>query len=127
MSVQIVLDVTNEYLSGSESGTPYLVKLDVGGYDYAVIQAINPSIGDTIAIKSTNDSGDIQGVSDGSAVSSINAFNVFGIDLATNTPTTTLPSTSLVRVQSVGRYIWLDGVGDGVTVDKLLVRLYKIH
>jgi len=127
MSVQIVLDVTNEYLSGSESGTPYLVKLDTGGYDYAVVQAVN-SDGD-IYLYSTNDSGDIQGVSDGSAVSSTNPVSVLGVDLSTNTDVPALSSTiKLVRVQSVGRYLWLDGTPDGATVvDKILVRLYKIH
>jgi len=32
MSVQIVLDVTNEFNSGSESGFPGLIKLDTGGH-----------------------------------------------------------------------------------------------
>ena len=125
MSVQIVLDVTNEYTSGSESGTPRLFKLDIGGFDYAVIQAVNPSL--DISIYSTNDSGDIQGVSDGSAVSSANAVPIFGVDLSTGSNVTSVgTSSNLVRVQSVGRYLWLDGTGDDTTVDKLLVRLYKI-
>ena len=125
MSVQIVLDVTNEYTSGSESGTPYTVKLDVGGFDYAVLQAVNASQ-DGIVISSTNDSGDIQGVSDGSAVSSTNYVPVVGVDLYTGNNTATVYA-NLVRVQAIGRYLMLDGSGDSVTLDKLLVRLYKIH
>lgn len=126
MSVQIVLDVTNEYASGSESGTPYLVKLDTGGYDYAVVQLVNPS--GTVSFKHTNDSGDIQGVSDGSAVSSTNAVALQGVNLATTTNVSSLAADGLVRFQSFGRYLWIDGTGETPsTVDKLLVRLYKIH
>lgn len=126
MAVQIVLDVTNEYTSGSESGTPYLVKLDTGGYDYAVVQLVNPS--GAVAFKHTNDSGDIQGVSDGSAVSSDNGVTLQGVNLATGSGVTSLAADGLVRFQSFGRYLWLDGTGETPsTVDKLLVRLYKIH
>lgn len=127
MSVQIVLDVTNEYLTGSESGTPYLLKLDTGGYDYAVVQVVNPS--EAVNFKHTNDSGAIQGVSDGSAVSSTNAVPLQGVNLASGAGVTSLNASGLIRFQSFGRYLWVDGVADlgGATVDKLLVRLYKIH
>lgn len=125
MSVQIVLDVTNEFNSGSESGFPGLVKLDTGGYDYAVVQFISPS--DTISFKHTNDSGDIQGVSDGSAISSTNAQLVQGINLATGAAATSTGASSLFRFQSHGRYLWLDGSLTPVYLTKLLVRLYKIH
>jgi len=126
MSVQIVLDVTNEYTTGSESGTPGLVKLDTVGFDYAVVQFVNPS--GSIAFKHTNDSGDIQGVSDGSAVSSANAVVLEGVNLADGTGITSVAADSLVRFQSFGRYLWLDGSGEELTtVDKILVRLYKIH
>jgi hypothetical protein len=126
MSVQIVLDVTNEYTTGSESGTPGLVKLDTGGFDYAVVQFVNPS--GSIAFKHTNDSGDIQGVSDGSAVSSTNGVALEGVNLADGTGITSVAADSLIRFQSFGRYLWLDGTGEELTtVDKLLVRLYKIH
>jgi hypothetical protein len=125
MSVQIVLDVTNEYNSGSQYGTQYQVTLDIGGFDYAVIQAVGAT-GD-IAILSTNDSGDIQGVSDGSAVSSDNYVAISGTELAGGTLVGNITNNQLVRVQSVGRYLMLDGIADEVTVTKLLVRLYKIH
>lgn len=125
MSVQIVLDVTNEYTSGSESGTPKLVKLDTGGYDYAVVQLVNPSA--AVNFKHTNDSGDIQGVSDGSAVSSVNAVTLQGVNLASTTNVSSLAASGIVRFQSFGRYLWIDGVDASATVDKILVRLYKIH
>lgn len=125
MSVQIVLDVTNEYTSGSESGTQKLVKLDTGGYDYAVVQLVNPSA--AVNFKHTNDSGDIQGVSDGSAVSSVNAVTLQGVNLASTTNVSSLAASGIVRFQSFGRYLWIDGVDASATVDKILVRLYKIH
>jgi len=99
MSVQIVLDVTNEFNSGSESGFPGLIKLDTGGYDYAVVQFI----------------------------SSTNAQLVQGINLATGAAATSTGASSLFRFQSNGRYLWLDGSLTPVSVTKLLVRLYKIH
>ena len=125
MSVQIVLDVTNEFNSGSESGLPGLIKLDSGGYDYAVVQFISPT--DTVTFRHTNDSGDIQGVSDGSAISSTNAQLVQGVNLATGAAATSVGASSLFRFQSNGRYLWLDGSATPVSVTKLLVRLYKIH
>lgn len=125
MSVQIVLDVTSEYNSGSESGLARLLKLDTGGFDYAVVQLVNPSA--AVYFFHTNDSGDIQGVSDGSAVSSANPIAVQGVNLATGAAVTSLNVDGLVRIQSFGRYLWLDGTADNTSVDKLLVRLYKIH
>lgn len=126
MAVQIVLDVTQEYATGSESGVPSLVKLDTGGYDYAVVQLVNPS--GAVNFKHTNDSGDIQGVSDGSAISSDNAVALQGVNLADGTGATSLSADGLVRFQSFGRYLWIDGTGEiPSTVDKILVRLYKIH
>jgi hypothetical protein len=127
MSVQIVLDVTSEYLSGSESGTPYLIKLDIGGYDYAVVQFVYGGASGSFDLFHTNDSGAIQGVSDGSAVSSNNNVAVQGIDLASGTGVTQVSGDAIVRFQSIARYLWIDGSGDEIAIDKLLVRLYKIH
>lgn len=125
MSVQIVLDVTDEYTTGLESGSQYLVKLDTGGFDYAVVQLVNPS--GAILFKHTNDSGAVQGVSDGSAFSSTNAVALQGVNLATGGTITSLAADGIVRLQSYGRFLWLDGTAANSTVDKLLVRLYKIH
>lgn len=125
MAVQVVIDATNEYNTGSESGFPQLLKLDTGGYDYAVVQLISPT--NTITFKHTNDSGDIQGVSDGSAISSDNAFVLQGVNLATGATLTSTGASGLYRFQSYGRYLWLDGTATSATVTKLLVRLYKIH
>lgn len=125
MSVQIVLDVTNEYTSGLESGTPRLVKLDVGGFDYAVVHLVSPTA--AVSFTNTNDSGDIQGVSDGSAVSATNAVTVQGTNLANGTAVSSLAASGLVRFQSIGRYLFIDGTATNANVTKALVRLYKIH
>jgi hypothetical protein len=119
MSVQIVLDLTEDFNPHS------VVKIDTGGFDYAVVQFVNPD--GSISFFHTNDSGDVQSVSDGSAVSSTNYIALQGVDLSSGTAVTSLAAAGLVRFQSYGRYLSLDGSASGVQVDKLLVRLYKIH
>lgn len=116
MSVQIVLDVTADFNADSS------VKLDTGGFDYTVVQLVNPS--GTVSFTHTNDSGDIESVSDGSAVSSTNYVALQGTNLATGTAVTSLAASGLVRFQYYGRYLQL--AGSSVTADKILVRLYKI-
>jgi hypothetical protein len=125
MSVQIVLDITNEYTTGSQSGQVRRVKLDVGGYDYFIAQIINST--DSIGFYSTNDSGDIQGVSDGSAVSADNWVSIQGIDLSTGTAVGSASSPGgLYRFEGIGRYIYFDGSSADSDVEKFLIRLYKI-
>ena len=116
MSVQIVLDVTADFNADSS------VKLDTGGFDYTIVQVVNPS--GTVSFTHTNDSGDIEGVSDGSAVSSTNYVALQGTNLATGTGVTSLAASGLVRFQYYGRYLQFSGTS--VTADKILVRLYKI-
>lgn len=125
MAVQIVLDVTNEFVSGSESGTPYIVKLDVGGYDYAVVQVIGIPV--TVNFKHTNDSGAIEGVSDGSAVSSTNYVTLQGYDLSDGSLVTSIANDGIIRFESFGRFLSIEADGEPMSVGKLLVRLYKIN
>ena len=47
MSVQIVLDVTDDFNADSD------VKLDTGGFDYAIVQLVSPS--GTVNFLHTND------------------------------------------------------------------------
>lgn len=116
MAVQIVLDVTADFNAGSS------VKLDTGGFDYSIVQLVNPS--GSVAFTHTNDSGDIQGVSDGSAVSATNFVAVQGTNLASGAAVTSLAASGLVRFEHYGRYLQL--AGSSVTADKVLVRLFKI-
>jgi len=116
MSVQIVLDVTSDFNVDSK------VQLDTGGFDYAVVQIVSPS--GTVDFKHTNDSGDIEGVSDGSAVSAANFVTVQGTNLASGSAVSSLAASGLVRFGYIGRYLQLSGTS--VTATKILVRLYKI-
>lgn len=120
MSVQIVLDLTQSF---NDSGS--IVKIDTGGFDYSVVQLVNPD--GAVSFFHTNDAGDVQSVSDGSATSSTNYVALQGVDLSSGTAVTSLAASGLVRFQSYGRFLELDGTASGVTVGKLLVRLYKIH
>ena len=116
MSVQIVLDVTADFNANAA------VKLDTGGFDYTVVQLVSPST--TVNFEHSNDSGDIQNVSDGSAVSSTNFVTLQGTNLASGAAVTSLAASGLVRFSYYGRYLKLSGTS--VTATKVLVRLYKI-
>lgn len=116
MAVSIVLDVTADFNADGS------VKLDTGGSDYTIVQIMNPT--GSIFFTHTNYSDDIQGVSDGSAVSSTYYNTLQGINLATGLGVTFLAASGIVRFEHYGRYLQLDG--SGVTADKVLVRLFKI-
>jgi len=126
MSVQIVIDVTQEYNNGTVPGVPNVAQIDVGGFDYAVVQFVNIA-GGTLYFKTTNDSGDIQGVSDGNPVSATNWIAARGTTIAGAVGVTSIAADGLVRFEQIGRYLQLDGSTGPVTCDKILVRLYKIH
>lgn len=117
MSVQIVFDLTADFNADS------LVQIDTGGYDYSVVQLVSPT--GSVSFKHTNDSGDVQSVSDGNATSATNFVAVQGVNLADGSGVTSLAASGLVRFQSYGRYLQLSGTS--VTATKVLVRLYKIH
>ena len=117
MSVQIVLDLTEDFNANSN------VKIDTGGFDYAVVQIVSPS--NSVIFKHSNDSGAIQSVSDGNATSATNFVEVQGVNLADGSGVTSLAVSGLVRFQSYGRYLQLSGTA--ATATKVLVRLYKIH
>lgn len=119
MSVQIVLDLTADF------NVEAISQIDIGGFDYAVAQIVNPT--NVVLFSNTNDSGAIQGVSDGSAVSATNFEDVQGVNLASGTAVTSIAASGLVRFQSVGQYLKFSSTSSSTKVDKLLVRLYKIH
>jgi len=116
MSFQIVLDVTQDFNADSS------VKLDTGGADYAIVQLVNPS--GTVNFEHTNDAGAVQGVSDGSAVSSTNFVTLQGVNLATSGNVSSLAASGLVRFGYCGQFLKLSGTS--VTASKVLVRLFKI-
>ena len=116
MAVQQVIDITADFNSGS------LAIIDIGGWDFAVAQFVGTT--GTINFLSSNDSGDITGVSDGSAASAVNFVSIQGTNLTTGSGATSTNAATLFKFSGVGRYLEFQGSGSSVT--KLLVRLYKI-
>ena len=118
MALSQVLDVTKEYSVNK------VHNLDIGGYDYAIVQLVNPS--GTVTFKTSNDANAQEGASDGSAVSAINFTAVQGTNLATSAAASTLAATGLMRFGYIGKFLQIDG-GGTVTCDKVIVRLFKIN
>ena len=117
MAVQQTIDVTTDINADGRA------TLDVGGYDYAVVELVSPT--STATFASTSDSGDITGVSDGSAASATNFVTTQGTDLSSGSAVSTLAITGQVKFAGGGRFLRI--IGPGLTVTKGLVRLFKIN
>jgi hypothetical protein len=117
MALQEIQDITESFNQNAGDWN-----MDIGGWDYAVVHLITPS--GQVDFLTSNDSGDITGVSDGSYVSAANFVACQGIVLATGAGATSLNATGLIRFEKVGRYLRLQSTA--ATVAKALVRLYKI-
>lgn len=117
MATQLIQDFTNEF---NQNAGDY--NFDVGGWDYVVVQLVTPS--GAVTFLTSNDSGDITGVSDGSAISAANFIEVQGTNLNSGAAVTSLAASGLVRFQGIGRYLRLQSTA--ATVVKLLFRYYKI-
>lgn len=109
------LDVTAEF--NANNGT----KIEASNYDYCVVQFVGAS--GTINFTASNDSGAVQGTTDGNISLSTNFQTCFATKLADNTTVTT-GATGLFRFGVVGRYIQFAGAGAAAT--KVLVMLAKI-
>lgn len=96
--------------------------VEVGNWDYAVIQAVSPT--GTLNITATLDSGAVQGTTDGNWVDSTNYVTVQATKLADGTAVTAIAAAGLFRVAVVGRYLKIGGASAAAT--KLLVMLTKI-
>lgn len=116
MSVERIIDVTADINANGRC------HLDIGGFDYCVVQLVSPNT--TATFSSTNDGGDIQGVSDGNAVAATNWVAVQGTNLNSGSAVTSLASSGIVRFSYVGQYFKIEG--PGLTVTKAIIRLYKI-
>ena len=118
------LDLTEEF-ANSFDGSVYKVQFEVSNYDYALVQFVD--FLSEVTFKSTIDSGAVQGVTDGNALTSTNYSQVYATYLLDNTKVTVSPSNGTYRFDVVGRYIQLintDGINP--TTGKLLVMLTKI-
>jgi Tfp pilus assembly protein FimT len=118
MAQQQTLNITQDLNNNS------IVQLDIGGWDYAVVQLVTPT--GTFTFNSTNDSGAITSSSDGSAASATNWITVQGTNLNSGAAVTTLATSGMVRFQSIGQFLQIAGAA-AAQVTKALVRLYKIN
>ncbi len=117
MSVQQRIDITADLNNNS------IAQLDIGGWDYAVVQLVTPT--GTFTFNTTNDAADVTGVSDGSAISATNWIATQGTNLNSGSGVTTLNASGLVRFEKVGQFLQIIGTA-AATVTKAIVRLYKI-
>ena len=122
------LDLTNEFNNNYNETTGFhSVVFEVSNYDYAVIQINGSDFG--INLESTIDSGAIQDVTDGNALTSINYFGVYKTNIQNGNiiDGATLLGDATVRVNVVGRYIKLSSETALAPVNGfLLVMLAKI-
>ena len=118
MSVQKVIDITSD-LNDND-----LCTLDVGGWDNVEMQLVSPT--GTFSFFTSNDSGAITGVSDGSNVSATNFTAVTGTKLADNSAVTSLAASGVVKFTNIGQYLRISGAG-AAQVTSGFVRLYKIN
>jgi hypothetical protein len=96
--------------------------IDVSNYDYCLVQPIGASA----SFETTLDSGAIQGVSDGSAISATNFTPAFGLvnnETTSTTLTNSVVTEQIIKFNVVGRYI---RITCGGSPTKVLVMLTKI-
>src|SRR5574337_100988 len=117
MSLARYLDVTSKV---NATGGAIL---DIGGWDFADLQLDTPT--GQINFETSNDSGAITGVSDGSEASADNFLSVQGTNLGTGSSVSSLSTSGIVKFNGIGRYLKVYGAGQ--TVAKALLRLYKIN
>ncbi len=110
------LDVTASF--NSSNG----VKIEMSNYDYCVVQFVSPS--GTINITASNDSGAVEGTTDGNVTLSTNYQTVQATRLADGTSVTAVAAAGLYRLGVVGRYVQFAGASAAAT--KVLVMLAKI-
>lgn len=116
MALQQILDVTEQ--------VNLSIPIGIGAWDYGIFQFINTD-GEIMFFYGTNDSGAVQGVSDGNYKSATNFISIMGLDL----------STRIYNVKAIGGaasyMIKFDGVSqflkfEGSICEKVILRLYKI-
>lgn len=111
MALQQIIDVTAPFNAASA------VVIDMGGYDYAIVQVKTPS--SAISFESTNISGNPS-----SAQNAADFISIQGTILTSGTAATSINADGLVRFSYVGQYLKLKGTA--ATVVSLVVRLFKI-
>lgn len=118
MALSNIQDRTSDFNADS------LVQMDISGWDWVVIQ-IEGSPSSAISFKHSNDSGAIQGVTDGNETTATNFVTLQMTDLSSGTGVTSTSSAGLFRAAVIGRFLQLSGTSvTGVT--KILIHLSKI-
>ena len=114
MGLSLTRNVTEEY---NENGCT----IDTSGWDYVLI---NMSFDDgVIQFFSSNDSGAITGVTDGSSISATNFYPATFLDVSTlNDSQLATPGTSMFKAYLVGRFIRLSGD----TATKIILQYHKL-
>lgn len=112
------LDLTNEF--NNNGG---FVEFETSNYDYCVVQVVGASQG--LDIYSTIDSGAVQGVTDGSIITSSYYTAINFTDLATLTDTGQVGPNGICRIKLSGRYLRVEDP-NGASLTKLLIMLSKI-
>lgn len=96
--------------------------LDVSGYDYVVAQFVVPT--GTINITGTNDSGDVQGETDGDASTATNFVAISATKLLDNTIVTAVAAAGMYKITPSCRFVKFGGGSAAAT--KIIVMLAKI-
>ncbi|SRR5574343_1517882 len=94
---------------------------EIGEWDWVTVQLVSPAA--TVTFNTTNDSGDIQGVSDGNAKSATNWIACQGTNLNSGSAVSTLNASGLVRFAVIGRFLQLSGT----TATKIILKFSKIE
>lgn len=109
----IYLDITNEV--NSENGSIR----DCGGWDTAILHIVTPT--GQINFETSNDSGALTGISDGSSASSDNFIGLLGTNVSDGSSISSLSTSGVVKFTNIGRYLKV--CGSGQTVTKAILKL----
>jgi hypothetical protein len=114
MALLQLIDSTNDYNANGS------VNLDIGGWDYVVVQIVSPT--GTTLFKTSNDSGSVLGVTEGNALTATNFLTCLATNLANDARVSSVSADGLFKINVAGRFLQIIGS----TVGKLLVTLQKI-
>jgi hypothetical protein len=119
MAISVVQDVTVQFNNNG------FINLDCSGWETMVVQLESPT--GTVYFNETNDSGGVEGVTDGGPAQSTGYQPVQGINLANGATLDSVAASGLYRFQYIGRYLQITANGGDVTASKVLVQFSKIN
>jgi hypothetical protein len=99
------------------------VRVDISGYDYALLHVVNPSA--QINFNASNDAGALTGVTDGNALMAQNFQPADALNTATQTYVTSTSTNGIFKFSTVGRFLQFVAAS-GTTVSKLILSLQRI-